>query len=240
MAARFLTADEERALIVQAQAGDIEARNRVIANIMPMLWREAYKIVNRADHFVEAEDLVQEALLMILNRFHLFNPKLGYRFTTYFGRPAIGVMQSASKQNGVVNTKNANPKCKPETMDLRWKHFGPLVSLSETHPDPTGESPTWCMLDMLLDHREYNDGARLELVAAVRECVRRISPSYRRVILAKMTGKTFREIGREYGVTTQRIQQIMTAAKKKLAPVLLAHPVVREHLGSVDSVTKTN
>ena len=91
-----LTLEEERNLIVKAQAGDIEARNRFVeANLRLVL-----KIANRyRDCGLAYLDLVSEGNLGLMRAIETYDINLGYKFSTY----AYGWIRQAISR-GLNNT----------------------------------------------------------------------------------------------------------------------------------------
>ncbi|MBS1862995.1 MAG: sigma-70 family RNA polymerase sigma factor [Actinobacteria bacterium] len=77
----LLTVERERALAVRSHAGEVKARNELVeANVRYVFW-----IARRFEPITELpyEDLVQEGMFGLIRAAELFDPSLGYRFTTY-------------------------------------------------------------------------------------------------------------------------------------------------------------
>lgn len=66
-------------LILQAQHGDMEARNEIWVNNLPLLKKIANKYVGYADF----DDLIQEGTLGLCRAIELFDVTSGYTFSTY-------------------------------------------------------------------------------------------------------------------------------------------------------------
>lgn len=228
MDARFLTPAEEHDLILKAQAGDLAARDRVIAGVTPLIYREAISIA-RLHPPAEAEDLAQEGLLIIMQRFDKFNPDLGYRFSTYFKVGARRVMVDLAQENGVVNRVGNAAYNSDSLRQKKLKHAGPLISLDEPFPTQNPECEVTCLLSMLLDERGDDDEpARREIVEVVRACVGRLRRRDRHLVEEKMAGKKLREMGTSRGRSKERCRQLLFLALHELKKHLLAHPVIRE------------
>ena len=75
----LLTTSEERELITLAQKGDNEARNRLILRNLGF----AIKVARRHEGVVENDDLIQEAIIGLIEAVRKFNLSLPYRFTTF-------------------------------------------------------------------------------------------------------------------------------------------------------------
>lgn len=77
---RLLTAAEERALAVRAQAGDRGARDRMVAANLRLVVSVARRYQH---HGLPLLDLVQEGSVGLLRAIELFAPDKGFRFSTY-------------------------------------------------------------------------------------------------------------------------------------------------------------
>jgi RNA polymerase sigma-32 factor len=76
-----LSASEQRDLCFQAQAGDIEARNRLIATSMRFVVKAAVRYQRRSRS--DVDDLVQEGAEGVLEAIRRFDPKKHAVFITY-------------------------------------------------------------------------------------------------------------------------------------------------------------
>lgn len=77
----MLTADEEKDLIARGQAGDRQARDRVIAAHLPLALKLAGRAAGgRKDLF---DDMLGAAQLEIVKLFDIFDPQHGMRFCTF-------------------------------------------------------------------------------------------------------------------------------------------------------------
>ena len=68
-------------LIIKAKAGDIQARNLVIENNIPLIKKIAKKSITATS--LSDSDLVQEGIFGLVTAIEKFNPQLGYKFATY-------------------------------------------------------------------------------------------------------------------------------------------------------------
>ena len=68
-------------LIIRAKAGDIQARNEVIENNIPLIKKIAKKSITSTT--LTDSDLVQEGIFGLVTAIEKFNPTLGYKFSTY-------------------------------------------------------------------------------------------------------------------------------------------------------------
>ncbi|MBS1704902.1 MAG: RNA polymerase sigma factor RpoD/SigA [Armatimonadetes bacterium] len=77
---KLLSGEEERALAVQAQSGDLEARNALIEANLRLVVSQAKKFTGRG---LGLQDLIQEGNLGLIHAVEKFDPSRGFRFSTY-------------------------------------------------------------------------------------------------------------------------------------------------------------
>lgn len=79
---QVLPESEIRRLVTLAQAGDVEARNRVVTANLRIVHRLAFQHSKRAKSLTK-EDLVSEGTLGLIHAVELFNLNAGVKFLTY-------------------------------------------------------------------------------------------------------------------------------------------------------------
>lgn len=82
---RLLTHDELCELIIKAQQGDIEARNKIIEGNMGLLIQATFRKLGTTQglHTIELDDIFQESVFGINRAIELFNINKGFAFSTY-------------------------------------------------------------------------------------------------------------------------------------------------------------
>lgn len=226
----FLTADEERTLILRAQQGDREALGVLIANITPLLWKIAHKIVK--EHPAnDPEDLVQEGILKIVKQIGNFDLTKNIRFISYFGRVNRDMLQEACS-NGVVPGKSLFHRTgrSKKTIEALTHHAGALTSLDM--PNSIGQTEA----DLLEDLREPEmDLERHEMAALVQKCLERIPAHYRQVIEWKhFDEKTLDDIALILNCSRQNVRRLLAAGIRALTKELLCYRVMREEFREVE------
>lgn len=206
----------------------IAARDRVIAGVMEIIYRKAINFAN-AHPPADPDDLAQEAVLKIVEKFALFDPSRGFRFISYFDTAINRAMLAFTKANGVMKESGCLKSVTAETAAARVKHAGPLASLDSL----TGLGGI-AIAETIEDHRIEPAAEVTEqdaVVLAVRRCLDRIPKRYRQVIRWKfMEYKTYDEIlvlcGRRK--TKERIRELAIEGIRWVKQILLSESDIRE------------
>jgi RNA polymerase nonessential primary-like sigma factor len=203
---KYLTAEEERQLAKKALKGDHDARNRIIIGMLPMIYRDAFRIANKSQ--AEPEDLVNLAVAHVCKAFHGFKPEYGYRASTYFLRGLRTVMWQHARQS-LIQTPKHGAKESGKEDEQRARETTSLNTVIgytggglRLHIELGGVIP---------DHREAcptENAARTERVQKVREAIGKLRRRTKEVIELRMTGVTLREIAKRLRLSKQRVQQI--------------------------------
>ena len=93
----FLTAEDERDLLVRAKAGDQSALARLVSAFQPLTLARAAKAGQRTG--LDKEDLAQDASIEILEAIRRFDPGQGCRFSTFLDSRFRGVFTAADRNN---------------------------------------------------------------------------------------------------------------------------------------------
>lgn len=209
----FLTKEEEMDLARKGLAGDTDARNRVVMNILPYIIKAANRYAFKVPH----DDLVQHALAMCLEKFHLLDLSRGWRPMTYLCHVAERQMQLMTKTDGVIYIPPRNNVANyADETNLAAERAGKLVSLNDRcrdHPDveiagALMDVSSPCPVNNAMDSEGYDrfqDRLRV-LDKREREIVR----------MRVIEGKTLEEVGEILGVCKERVRQIQEIAMKKL------------------------
>lgn len=92
-----LTEDETAELCKRAQAGDIDAKNRVVEANVRLCVKIADKMTGRG---MDIDDMVQVGCIGLMRAVDLYQPDMGYRFSTYASAHIFSAIQRDIENNG--------------------------------------------------------------------------------------------------------------------------------------------
>src|SRR4051812_47054363 len=124
----LLTPAEERALAFRVERGDLAAKNRMIEANLRLVVHVAKRYV-RDDTPLTLPDLVQEGTIGLVRAVEKFDPRKGYRFSTY---ATIWIRQSLGR---AIAEKSRLIRV-PVSMDQRLRALDKLTSTLGRVPEP--------------------------------------------------------------------------------------------------------
>lgn len=200
----FLTKEKEKKLVILGQNGDVYARNAVIENIFPMLFKIAIRVARTKGD--ESEELVNVAVIRIIEYFNSFDPERGIRFSTYFGRAAEREMRNFRLSNQLMRI--------PE---MAWK--------SEATREYAMRAMKTASLSRLGNDEEFDSLAEedgpdgfdyIEAANIVRDVYQRLTAKQRSVFELRCKGLTYNEISKTLGFSRQNAQILFFRAVNDL------------------------
>lgn len=201
---KYLTATEERELIALGQAGDCQARNAVVMNILPIIVRDVGKaFIDRKR--VPLDDIVNDAVARMIEKFNEFDLSRGLRFSTWAWwliRDAVSRYKRSHlyKRNGGYQNEMLFDNSSIDGMDNVRRKTEPkyIVSRVLAVNRPHDEDQEWLQVNMeSLDKRS------------------------RLVLNRRIEGGTLKQIGNELGMTRENVRLIQNAAIKRLRKTYL-------------------
>lgn len=178
---------DEAALILAAQRGDLEAFNRLVLFYQDMVYQQAYRMMGEAH---AAEDATQETFITAFQKVRTYR---GGSFRAWLLR--------------IVTNK-----CYDELRRRQRQPTTPLQPLNSEEEEM--ENPSW-----MVDRGESLEGTieRMELARAIQECLRRLSPEFRAVvILVDMQGMDYQEASQASGVPLGTIKSRLARARASM------------------------
>ncbi|GEB77124.1 RNA polymerase sporulation sigma factor SigF [Sporolactobacillus inulinus] len=127
----LLDDDEVKKLIKQSQAGDHDARDRLVQKNMRLVWSVVQRFINRG---YEPDDLFQIGCIGLLKSVDKFDLSYDVRFSTYAVPMIIGEIQRFIRDDGAVKVsrslKETGIKVRKKKDELS-KRFGRNPTISE-------------------------------------------------------------------------------------------------------------
>jgi RNA polymerase primary sigma factor len=197
----LLTPAEERALALRVERGDLDAKNRMIESNLRLVVHVAKRYA-RDDSPLTLPDLVQEGTIGLVRAVEKFDPRKGYRFSTYamiWIRQALG--RAVAEKSRLIRV--------PVNIDQRLRALDKLTSELGRAPEPTeaAERLDWTV-------------AEVEAVQAARHVMRS---------LAEPIGEDGTELGHLIAAEGERPEDVID--ENAIAAMLrLLHPRERQVL----------
>lgn len=193
-----LTASEESDLIRKGQAGDTDARNKVITNILGMIWQSALRYTVDQDR---AEEYVNTAIAKLCETFQNFDLSRGVRYSTY----AMWWVEQAMQRH----------------YENGWRliHIPPRSKYPREAKQSTNLRAITAELGACLAAREPEED-RTEEINQVRVALSKMRPLLAEILMRRANGDTLRVIGQEKGYTRERIRQLQEMAMQNLRELM--------------------
>lgn len=211
-----LTHEEEIELILAGQAGDLEARNRVIMTVQALAYHVSYRMMRKShEGLIHRHDMVHSALALVCERFHEFDVNRNTRFVTWalwWIRRGCQVYAAQAMHRGVkiptfwTTEKDAMPQTVylseiERTTDSAWHDIQ-----AEHRPEA---------------HQEHADAEEKEaMLAAVRYYLEKLGSRTAHIVLSHYSGETYRSIAKRLNLSKQRIRQLLVRGIGQLKELL--------------------
>ena len=212
MDVKFLTAEEEKELVIKAHAGDIAARNAVISNIDPFIWKMASKLAKGDPE--KAEIYHAEAVTVLCKKFHNYDVSFGCKFITW---ASAWIYQSIKRYR--IDNEHGGIRLPPH---YAWQEGGdPHVQqarrICSTEAEVQTKGKSLKLSSIIPDYRHSSpdsDALRADRIALVREVLQKLQPRYAEILMLR-TSMHLEEVGKKLGVTRERIRQLEAKAMDK-------------------------
>ena len=182
---------DEISLIRDAQAGDLEAFNRLILAYQEMVYNQAYRVIGESD---AAEDATQEAFINAYRKIHTYR---GGSFKAWLLRIVTNACYD----------------------ELRRRKRRPVTALEPTDDyDEEIESPHW-LADPGEAPEDFT--MRAELSEAIQHCLDELSDDFRTVVvLVDIQGMDYAEASDVMGTPLGTIKSRLARARRGLRQCL--------------------
>lgn len=202
-----LSREEEYDLVLRGQAGDVDARNKVVMGVASMAWGAAYKHSGR--NMDRANDMFDEIIAALCDKFSIFDPALGNRFSTWAGFWMFQVANRYRQRHGRLIRIPCHLQ-KPEeldTEDIRQQYIRRAATVSSLDAPVPGmdacpQAEDW------KEKQPVDEVALQDKQAFVQLVTSKLSPRAQQIMKGRANDKTLEEIGVEMGVTRERVRQL--------------------------------
>ncbi len=212
MDVKFLTAEEEKELVIKAHAGDINARNAVISNVDQFIWKFANKLAKGNPE--KAEIYHAEAVTVLCKKFHKYDVSFGVKFITW----ASAWIYQAIQQYRIYH-EHGGIRLPPH---YAWQEGGdPHVQqarrILSADEEVEYKGKPFKISSIIPDHRNTSPDSnvlRADRIALVKEVLQKIQPRYAEILMLR-TSMCLDEVGKQLGVTRERVRQLEAKAMDK-------------------------
>lgn len=187
-------------LIMAAAAGDIAARDAVIQQNMGAVKKLAVHF-SRKSKLVDEDDLLHEGVLTLIDTIGYFNTGCGVKFISY---AYISISRAMSR----YIDRCVSVTGRPARQNMRKNMNSPMAR------------PVKCVSRVSFRPTQHSESVVNETVAAVQRAIDSLDERESAIVRQRMNGDTLVVIGKSYGLTKQRVQQIEERAHDKLRELL--------------------
>lgn len=161
--APLLTAKEEKDLAKKVKTGDVKARNRMIESNLRLVVKVAKRYISSG---MELLDLIEEGNIGLMRAVEKFDPKLGFRFSTYAIWWIRQVIERAiMNQNRLVRL----PVHVAQALQSYRKTFRNLAKILNRDPSPKEIAQEMHKSVLELEHMINLDRGTVSIDAAISE-----------------------------------------------------------------------
>jgi RNA polymerase primary sigma factor len=201
-----LTADEERALVQRARAGEGAAREELVRRHLPLVVSFVRK---QALGGVRLDDVVQEGNLGLLRAVEKFDPRAGTRFSTYavwWIRAYVWRYLKAARSS--VRPRSGEVARADASLDAPLGDDGDVTALERIADDAPTPAARY--------DAEEGDATVREALEKVRGRLGGLGWDIVRSRLERDAPETLEAIGTRWGVSRERVRQVELQTKRFL------------------------
>jgi len=237
---KVLKSSETQALLLRAKAGDMEAREELIAGNLRLVLSVIQRFANRGEN---ADDLFQVGCIGLIKAIDNFNTDLDVKFSTYGVPMIVGEIRRYLRDNSAIRVSRSMRDTAYRVLQVRER------LTSETQREPTVEQlakeldipredvvfaldailepvslyepvysdsgDTICVMDQVKDNKN-NDEMWVEHIA-LKEAVGHLTERERKILSMRFfQGKTQMEVSAEIGISQAQVSRLEKNALRQI------------------------
>lgn len=217
-----ITKDEQLALCRLKEQGDAQARDKLIRSIIPYAVNLAHKF--RCPFGVSRDDTIQAAFLGAIEAVDHYDSSRNCALTTMammWIRRRITLEMRLYSVVKVSASSQKNAEAQPERMTLNDRVANAragavsLANIDEAFLHEHSYTPNVEQSVMDADERQME-------LSMITEAIYALPQRDRRIVIGRFSGETLKDIGKDIGVTRERVRQIAMKAFQKIRDTVTA------------------
>ncbi len=237
---KVLKSSETQALLLRAKAGDMEAREELIAGNLRLVLSVIQRFANRGEN---ADDLFQVGCIGLIKAIDNFNTDLDVKFSTYGVPMIVGEIRRYLRDNSTMRVSRAMRDTAYKVLQAKEAYMAQhqkeptveeiskilgikredvvfaldaiLEPVSLYEPVYSDSGDTICVMDQVKDNKN-NDEMWVERIA-LKEAVGHLTDRERKILSMRFfQGKTQMEVSAEIGISQAQVSRLEKNALRQI------------------------
>ena len=237
---KVLKSDETRQLLLRAKAGDMQAREELIAGNLRLVLSVIQRFSNRGEN---ADDLFQVGCIGLIKAIDNFNTDLDVKFSTYGVPMIVGEIRRYLRDNSTMRVSRSMRDTAYKVLQAKESYMAQhqkeptvdeiakmldtkredvvlaldaiLEPVSLYEPVYSDSGDTICVMDQVRDNKN-NDEMWVERIA-LKEAVEHLTERERKILSMRFfQGKTQMEVSAEIGISQAQVSRLEKNALRQI------------------------
>ena len=237
---KVLKSNETQALLLKAKAGDMQAREELIAGNLRLVLSVIQRFANRGEN---ADDLFQVGCIGLIKAIDNFNTDLDVKFSTYGVPMIVGEIRRYLRDNSTMRVSRAMRDTAYKVLQAKEAYMAQhqrepsvdeiakilelkredvvfaldaiLEPVSLYEPVYSDSGDTICVMDQVKDNKN-NDEMWVEHIA-LREAVDHLTEREKKILAMRFfQGKTQMEVSVEIGISQAQVSRLEKNALRQI------------------------